>query len=291
MPASRATSSTKITVASRSDQVAATCGSPVRRVTRQSTRRRRSPAVNRRTPASSPPSPGRRDRCSPTNADERGIAWPARNVAGMGKTRRWPTGVSTGSAEQQPIRGHGECVCRTHRVTAPPQRRAPQNDLGHLIGRQVCRMRTLSLVQRYPAWRSDRATTRSIGRGDGFATRTTTVTSLPSTGGSAGSSSSTVGSAAGRRHKARAAPTANGAAIAIRSGRPNNEPRSTSTPTTQMERANALVGVHKFSKPAGDGRSAVPGRSASIGRLGSGRSIIRPGGPARARSRRRARPR
>jgi hypothetical protein len=90
------------TSASRSESICATCSSRVRRVTRQSMRRRRSPGPNRRMPASSPPSPGRRDRCTPTSADERGIVSSARNGGTAGSTRTVSTGAATGALTNRP---------------------------------------------------------------------------------------------------------------------------------------------------------------------------------------------
>ena len=238
------TSSRTTTSASRSDSVCATCSSRVRRVTRQSTRRRRSPAVNRRTPASSPPSPGRRERCTPTRTDERGIVSSARNDAGSGMHAhgglaggaRRP--LSRSPSQATPYTWAGPTACRPQRSAGPASTTSATSPAARSA-------RTAGQPGAADPGRVRRAAPRP-GRDRarrGLATRTTTDTSVPSDRSVSRQLQLDRWVGRGRRQRP-GVPSANGTAMATRSSRPNNDPSSTSTPASRIARPAPWSAAH-----------------------------------------------
>ena len=116
IPISPPVSSRITTSVSRSDHVDVTCSSRVRADTDQLIRRNRSPVRNGRTPASSVPSPGRRDRCSPTS----------------------PAGRGTESIASKPSR-NGNVVTASGSADVTWIRYAPSADVAATVGRSNAR--------------------------------------------------------------------------------------------------------------------------------------------------------
>lgn len=268
-PASASTSSRTTTSASRSERVAATCSCRARSDTRQSIRRSRSPGAKTRTPASSPPSPGRREWCAPTRPAARGMASTASNGSVFGYTRTRTgsvitardTSIPPAAATRAPA---GPIGCRPHRSAVP----ASSRSTAVAAGTDVTNGRSATVFP--PAVAPPANPTRSI-RSHGETRLRTTATSYstasglpsvtvrpisaPSTRWASSASIHTSGSARGRRRSAYAVPSANGVARTTRSTRPSTTPASSSRPVRRTARPSARVGV----QPATGGCSGTLG--------------------------------
>src|SRR2546423_10825886 len=244
-PASCSTSSTRTTSASRSDSVEATYSCRVRNETRQSMRRSRSPAPNIRTPASSPPSPGRREWCAPTRPAARGIESSASNTSLTGYTLIRRARPVPGSLISSPS-------AATACATAGPSAGRPQRTAWARSGRSApVPGGTEVTYGRSPCGTTShgeiavRRTTRSYGTSSRLPTVSTAESCPPSPRNSTSVATRTVGTRAGRRQMPSAAPSANGAASTTRSTWPSSIAPASSSPTRSTARPSAWVGVHR----------------------------------------------